>query len=215
MAPHIQLFARGTTDDSDESTLSPTIIAGIAVAASIGVGLVISFTIRFLRKRAADKRREDRRPTAFLNMPGVVKADEEKDSHGTLPADPFLSTSHPGGNPNRLSIASTLSSLGAPGKRKVHQLFDPKLPDELVVCLGEQLSVVQIFDDGWCIVGRDSALHHGDAELGAVPALCFLEPVKDLKIEPPSRVSSLGVTVNLDGGPGVEGRKNVVSWSNL
>ncbi|OBZ72100.1 hypothetical protein A0H81_07741 [Grifola frondosa] len=235
---------------------SPSIIGGIAVAAAIGAGLAIWFAIRFIRKRAVNQRREERQ-SAFLNVRGIVKVDEEKRSGGTLPVKgtfnrnqlaphvimpekavirpgasrneiidhyaaegklprPFapFSLAMSGGNlsvpagdtspvrplstasflsianSNRLSIASTVSSLGASGQRKS-------------------------FDDGWCIVGRDSMMNPGDAELGAAPAWCFLKPVKGLRAERPMRISSLGVTVNLDVGPGFEGRDNVMSWSNF
>ena len=119
----------------------------------------------------------------------------------------------------RMSAMSTASSVlsGASGatQRKVRQLFDPVLPDELVVSLGETLTIVQSFDDGWCIVGRDSMFKPGEVELGAVPAWCFVKPVKGLRAERPMRVSSLGVTVDLGAAPSVGPRDNVMSWSNF
>lgn len=113
----------------------------------------------------------------------------------------------------RASTMSTMSVFDEGHKRKVRQLFTPTLPDELVINLGERVTVVQSFDDGWCIVGRDSMFKPGDVELGAVPAWAFLKPVKGLKAERPIRTSSLGVTVTLDapGGP----REDVISWSNF
>ncbi|KAH9945339.1 uncharacterized protein BXZ73DRAFT_38366 [Epithele typhae] len=115
-----------------------------------------------------------------------------------------------------MSMASSLGSNGVPQK-KVRQVFDPVLPDELVLSLGDTLTVVQQYDDGWCIVGRDSTFNPGEAELGAIPAWCFLKPVKGLRAERPMRVSSLGVTINLDqgGGPSFGPRDNVMSWSNF
>jgi hypothetical protein len=113
------------------------------------------------------------------------------------------------------SILSAASSiLGAEG-RKVRQLFTPVLPDELVLSLGEKVTVVTPFDDGWCIVGRDSLLKAGEIEMGAVPAWCFVKPVKGLKASRPMRTSSLGVTVQLDAGPGFSSREEVISWSNF
>ena len=94
-------------------------------------------------------------------------------------------------------------------------MFDPVLPDELVVSLGESLTLVQQHDDGWSIVGRDSVFNPGEVELGAVPAWVFLKPVKGLRAERPMRVSSLGVTVNLDAPPAFGPRDNVMSWSNF
>lgn len=111
-----------------------------------------------------------------------------------------------------VSVLSTTSSLES-NKRKVRQTFNPVLPDELVLSLGERVAVVQSYDDGWCIVGRDSIFKPGEVELGAVPAWCFMKPVKGLKAERPMRSSSLGVTVNLDA-PGAA-REDLISWSNF
>jgi len=112
--------------------------------------------------------------------------------------------------------------------RKVRQLFEPVLPDELVIRLGEQLTVVQSFEDGWCVVGRESSLVHtvkslfkpnhvpepeSNVELGVVPAWCFLKPVKGLRAERPVRSTSLGVTVNLEAPAG--SRNDMMSWSNF
>ncbi|KAI0926059.1 hypothetical protein AcV5_008623 [Taiwanofungus camphoratus] len=113
----------------------------------------------------------------------------------------------------RCSTASTVSILDPSHKRKVRQLFSPTLPDELVLSLGERVTVVQSYDDGWCIVGRDSVFKPGEVELGAVPAWCFVKPVKGLKAERPIRTTSLGVTVTLDA-PGAS-REDVISWSNF
>ncbi|KAJ8468177.1 hypothetical protein ONZ51_g9808 [Trametes cubensis] len=120
-----------------------------------------------------------------------------------------------GSRSSRMSVSSTTSSLGNTSQKKVRQIFDPVLPDELVVVLGQSLTVVQNYDDGWCIVGRDSMLKPGDVEVGAVPAWIFLKPVKGLRAERPMRVSSLGVTVNLDPPPSFEQRDNIMSWSNF
>lgn len=129
---------------------------------------------------------------------------------------------------NRFSVMSGSSSLTTSGTvRKVRQLFDPVLPDELLTRLGEHLTVVQSFDDGWCVVGRENAslVHTAKSlfkstpepengiELGVVPAWCFLKPVKGLRAERPMRVNSLGITVNLDA-PG-SSRNELISWSNF
>ena len=110
--------------------------------------------------------------------------------------------------------ASSSTILGVEG-RKVRQLFAPVLPDELVLSLGEKVTVVQSFDDGWCIVGRDSFIKPGEVEMGAVPAWCFVKPVKGLKASRPMRTTSLGVTVQLDAGPGFSSRDELISWSNF
>ncbi|KZT02624.1 uncharacterized protein LAESUDRAFT_762743 [Laetiporus sulphureus 93-53] len=112
----------------------------------------------------------------------------------------------------RGSTASSLSAFDDGHKRKVRQLFHPTLPDELFLSLGERIAVINSYDDGWCIVGRDSMLKPGDVELGAVPSWVFMKAVKGLRAERPIRTSSLGVTVTLDApGP----RQDVISWSNF
>ncbi|KDQ57355.1 hypothetical protein JAAARDRAFT_70263 [Jaapia argillacea MUCL 33604] len=125
----------------------------------------------------------------------------------------FLSVT---GSNRRASTASTCSSFGDSNqRRKVRQMFDPVLPDELVVSLGEGLTVVQSFDDGWCIVGRNSVFKPEEVELGAVPAWIFVKPVKGLRAERPMRTASLGVSVQLEAPPGFSSRDEVMSWSNF
>jgi hypothetical protein len=83
----------------------------------------------------------------------------------------------------------------------------------LLTILLEKL-VVTSYDDGWCIVGRDSVFKPGEVELGAIPAWCFVKPVKGLRAERPLRTASLGVTINLEE-PNGAARDNVMSWSNF
>ncbi|TFK40285.1 hypothetical protein BDQ12DRAFT_490822 [Crucibulum laeve] len=133
---------------------------------------------------------------------------------------------------SRFSVMSTNSSVDSNPTtgttRKVRQLFSPVLPDELLLTrTGEQLTVVQSFDDGWCVVGRESATivhtakslfkpagEESNVELGVVPAWCFLKPVKGLRAERPVRSTSLGITVQMDA-PGYSSRNELVSWSNF
>jgi len=111
------------------------------------------------------------------------------------------------------SFASSIASSGTKNKRPVRQIFNPVLPDELVVSLGEHLTVMTSYEDGWCIVGRDSIFKPGEIELGAIPAWCFIKPVKGLHAERPLRTSSLGVTVQIDEP--THARQSVMSWSNF
>jgi len=131
---------------------------------------------------------------------------------------------------SRFSVVSGTSSISNTSgtTRKVRQKFEPVLPDELLPALCEQLTVVQSFDDGWCVVGRENStfVHTAKSlfklssepgqniELGVVPAWCFLKPVKGLRAERPIRSTSLGITVNMDG-PGVSSRNELMSWSNF
>lgn len=56
------------------------------------------------------------------------------------------------------SLTSTTTGGAGRSIRKVRQAFNPVLPDELLVTVGEQLMILQSFDDGWCVVGRESGL---------------------------------------------------------
>ncbi|PPQ71194.1 hypothetical protein CVT24_010012 [Panaeolus cyanescens] len=150
----------------------------------------------------------------------------------------FMSLSPPpsiGSAGRRFSVMSQSSSFDAVTSttgttRKVRQLFDPVLPDELLLArLGETLTVVQSFDDGWCLVGREGSStlqipkslfkkeepsQSPDVELGCIPAWCFLKPVKGLRAERPVRSTSLGITVKMEA-PGVASRHELVSWANF
>ena len=77
MAPYIftRLALRDDTTD-DQSSISPTIIAGIIVAAVIAAGAAIWLGIRWYRKRAAGKRNA-RRASAFANFRGFDNASEK------------------------------------------------------------------------------------------------------------------------------------------
>lgn len=120
--------------------------------------------------------------------------------------------------------------------RKVRQVFMPILPDELLLKrLGEQLIVMNSFDDGWCVVGRVkcSPIYHSnskshfkfpeeekdkipnDVEIGVVPAWCFVKPVHGICSERPVRSSSLGITVEARAGPESKARREIMSWSNF
>ncbi|KAJ3734212.1 hypothetical protein DFJ43DRAFT_1064047 [Lentinula guzmanii] len=141
----------------------------------------------------------------------------------------FLSAS--GSGRSRFSVISSASSVDASPTtgtiRKIRQLFNPILPDELLVVLGQKLNVIQSFDDGWCVVNKEGgntlaqtgllskqAGRDSNAEIGLVPAWCFLKPVVGLKGERPIRSSSLGITVQMDG-PAFSSRDEIVSWSNF
>lgn len=141
-------------------------------------------------------------------------------------------SSSSGASVNRYSVTSIVSSnpsiqstTGA--TRKVKQIFEPVLPDELLLTrVGEQLTIVQSFDDGWCVVGRESGtvVHtakslfksspqpESNIELGAVPAWCFIKPMQGVRVERPVRSSSLGITVNIEGP---SSRHDLISWSNF
>ncbi|KAI0806348.1 hypothetical protein BC629DRAFT_1161235 [Irpex lacteus] len=151
--------------------------------------------------------------------PSALTADHKSDKRASNASwmsfnrHSFLSAINTGSS--RSSVASFASSTASgKDKRTVRQTFNPVLPDELVISVGERMHVVTSYDDGWCIVGRDSIFKPGEVELGAVPAWCFVKPVKGLRAERPLRTASLGVTVNLEDTNSPM-RDNVISWSNF
>lgn len=170
------------------------------------------------------------KPFSFA-MAAASSASEQRDSRISRFRDSLLSTTS---GKNRFSVSSSGSnSTQDPTtgtKRKVRQLFSPVLPDELLITSpGEQLTLIQSFDDGWCLVGKEHSIFlsapkslfrqqgttsDNDIELGVVPAWCFIKPVKGLRVERPVRSSSLGITVQLQG-PGFSSRDEIISWSNF
>jgi hypothetical protein len=145
--------------------------------------------------------------------------DSVRDSFFTANGNPNSPLAGPGGirASARFSFASTASSLsGVTQVRRVRQTFTPILPDEPVLSLGERVTIMQSFDDGWCVIGREAPFEKGEIELGTVPAWCFVKPMKGLRSERPIRSSSLGVTVQMekwDVEP--EKREDIISWSNF
>lgn len=136
------------------------------------------------------------------------------------------------------SLYSSSSSRLGQETLKVRHVFAPLLPDELVLRSNEKLSLIQSFEDGWCIVGRRSPFYAPglpkpsgypfgqgvtaeEVEIGAVPSWVFERRENGVKPERPMRTVSLGVTlVDKDiedkglGGSG-EVRTDVMSWSNF
>ena len=171
------------------------------------------------------------KPFSFAMAAASSTSEQRGDKRISRFRDSFLSTTS---GQNRFSVSSSGSnSTQNPTtgiRRKVRQLFSPVLPDELLISSpGEQLTLIQSFDDGWCLVGKEQGTFlsapkslfrqqgttsDNDIELGVVPAWCFIKPVKGLRVERPVRSSSLGVTVQLQG-PGFSSRDEVISWSNF
>jgi len=115
---------------------------------------------------------------------------------------------------HRLSVVSAASSLDQAAKCKVRQIFDPVLPDELVLRVGERVTLVRHFDDGWCIVGRPSLSKADDVEFGAIPDWCFTKPAKGRRPQRPMRSASLGITAGIVQ-PYDASREDVMSWSKF
>jgi len=90
------------------------------------------------------------------------------------------------------SIASTKHSYSTVQK-KTYRSFEPLMPDELEVTVGEMMMVIHSYDDGWCVVGRDGI--DGEMEVGAVPAWCFAKSSGGISFTRQKRVESLGAQV--------------------
>ena len=120
----------------------------------------------------------------------------------------------------------------------VVQTFQPLLPDELGLRMGEQLGVLRHFDDQWCIVTRETprsnpgvgaapGLNSGVLEIGACPEWVFESRRPTEGFIRPMRSSSLGVTVSMrmpatspvpePAAPfkPLATREEVISWSNF
>jgi len=119
-------------------------------------------------------------------------------------------------SPARTSLATPAVRRIQPGTHQVHHIFTPLLPDEIELVAGERVTVVDTYDDGWCVVIRSGS---SDLRMGAVPAWCFDQALEGAQ-DRPERKSSLGVTVALDGPPPpvAESKRHEIktwSWSNF
>lgn len=183
--------------------------------------------IEFHRQSGTFPRPFSAKPFSFALSAGS-QTDPSSPTQGSLLS--FGSSSNPGSRLSVYSVMSAYSSVDTTGcRRKVSQMFNPVLPDELLLShVGEELTLVQSFDDGWCLVGRENSVFASppkslfkgetnndvDVELGVVPAWCFIKPVKGLRTERPVRSSSLGITVQMTS-PAFSSRDAVLSWSNF
>jgi hypothetical protein len=78
MAPNSQILSRDTAADGSNSTpITPTIIAGIALAGAVLACVGLWLGIRAYRKRSRNQREEERQ-AAFLTIKGVMSESDEK-----------------------------------------------------------------------------------------------------------------------------------------
>lgn len=78
----------------------------------------------------------------------------------SYPATPW--NHQPAGTPNHSNlIPESLNSSSESRMKTVVRSFAPLLPDELVLRPGEELAVLQEFDDGWCVVAREGLGSNG------------------------------------------------------
>ncbi|KAI0694591.1 hypothetical protein BC835DRAFT_1274316 [Cytidiella melzeri] len=212
------LFSYGVTLRNDEYVFTPHNITESPVMPEVTVLSPNASKAEILEHYEVEGKLP--RPFApFMGTPpSPLTPDQKKDNRASTASwiswkrSSFLSAVTPGSG--RSSVASFASNASGKDKRTIRQTFNPVLPDELVVSIGERLHVVTSYDDGWCIVGRDSVFKPGEIELGSVPAWCFVKPIKGLRAERPLRTTSLGVSVNLEE-PNSPARDNVMSWSNF
>jgi len=105
------------------------------------------------------------------------------------------------------------------------QPFQHLLPDEFDVKIGDKLSLLQTFDDGWCIcvaekpTGLSSSLNE-DITMGCVPLWVFERMSYGSPCMREMRGTSLAVTVEIKPtGPRSAGvpwdQTNTISWSNF
>lgn len=115
--------------------------------------------------------------------------------------------------------AATAAPTIQPGMHVVKVAFTPLLPDEVALEVGERATVVDVYDDGWCVVLSSGA----EVVMGAVPLWCFAEPDPEkpegFEHSRPERTTSLGVKVELEEEPDTSGHSSrhdsVFSWSNF
>lgn len=147
-------------------------------------------------------------------------------SRSSLGSTTYAQYPFPPGLGSRPPSGTSTSSTQA---RAVRQLFDPVLPDELSpLRYGECLTVLQSFDDGWCLVARDTSRSsrtsrlsawmksNGDnVDIGLVPALVFDKPLKAITVTRPFRSTSVNA---LHFGQSLApdfARDAIISWSNF
>ena len=104
--------------------------------------------------------------------------------------------------------------------------------------LGDYLSILESFDDGWCLVVKDISrsrrsslastirglrgknsssnlnIDPNQLEVGLVPAWVFVKPMKGLTVERPMRSSSVNA-LQPDLGATGPSRDTMISWSNF
>ncbi|KAG6374462.1 hypothetical protein JVT61DRAFT_4505 [Boletus reticuloceps] len=116
---------------------------------------------------------------------------------------------------------SLFRSVSPSQARIVQQPFEPTLPDELSLQCGEHLSVLQSFDDGWCVVARETSRrsilfvgvnNEDNIDIGLVPTWVFVKSLEGVASTRPIRSTSLNA-LRLGQNPAT--RDMITSWSNF
>ncbi|EGN95764.1 hypothetical protein SERLA73DRAFT_186979 [Serpula lacrymans var. lacrymans S7.3] len=77
-----------------------------------------------------------------------------------------------GDTPGQLSPGIRRSNFKLPRLMVVTSVFEPAMKDELLIKLGETLTMLEEYEDEWCLVRRH------DRVMGMIPCFCLSEPPK-------------------------------------
>jgi hypothetical protein len=135
--------------------------------------------------KAKDSSSVNNIPNPFLDSPTGTH------SSNTSLANPFASNPF---DDDKQGLASVGKFAGV---EIVRRPFQPSLPDELEVAVGDRVAVLEVFDDGWAMAERIQDGPGGcPQQKGLIPIACLREANQDLssflntKVVPSYRVSS-------------------------
>ena len=152
--------------------------------------------------------------SAYSQLTSVTLQPSTSPFRHNFPLDPSDSDNHSrtlSAATTRSALISSLNAKSAMHKTALHP-FQALLPDELDVRVGDKLSLLQIFDDGWCVCVAEnhpvSTSNNEDMMMGCVPLRVFERAPKgqeDTAHMREVRTTSLAVTV--------ENKPRFVSWN--
>ncbi|KIY71070.1 hypothetical protein CYLTODRAFT_391061 [Cylindrobasidium torrendii FP15055 ss-10] len=170
--------AQSGATSSGSSGLSGGATAGIVIVCLV-LGVGVLFFVRFLVLR----RRRSRKSPQWVNNVTPYSFSEKAETTGFMaaqdPPTPFIA---PFAQHNERRSSSNFTMPAAPGSTygnapaqgagpvenaTVRSTFVPSLPDELSIVTGENVKIIQEFDDGWALC-KNSA-----GEQGMVPLECL------------------------------------------
>jgi hypothetical protein len=130
-------------------------------------------------------------PTPMHRSPGTTASTPVRESFDLPPVpsprcESFHSTTR---SATRTALATAIAPTSLPRLMLVASDFQPSLPDELSLSIGETLRLVKEFEDEWCLVQRVGG---PNAEKGVVPRFCLEERPRIIK----NRATVSGLTVN-------------------
>ena len=163
--------------------------------------------------------------SSFLSAHSRLTSVAHQPSISPFRPNPLSDSSDPGQHSRTLSVVtihsalvSSLSTESAMYKTALHP-FQGLSPDELDVKVGDKLTLLQTFDDGWCVCVAEHppgpTYNSEDVMIGLVPLWIFDHVPKGQGHSPHMgevRTTSWAVTAD---NKLPEDRTDVVSWSNL